>query len=177
MTIQNLLKVLPPPAAPTYTFDGPWEPIEAELGTPLPQDYKELARVYGDGYFLDCFGINMPIGSGPYGLLVPEIYERQKFFVEEHPSVRMFPQPGGLLACGSVDVGLTLFWLTRGPVDEWPIVVWDHKWIEGEEVELFECDLTDFIAGVVSGTIDPRGFPSGLDLEGEQIFVPAEARD
>ena len=178
MTIQNLMKVLPPPAAPTYTFDGPWEPIEAELGTPLPQDYKDFARIYGDGHFWECLALFMPNAPGDYGLLLPNAYERQTFFVREHPSVRMFPQPGGLLACGSVDVGLTLFWLTRGPPSEWPIVVWEHRGGEGEEAELFECDLTDFIAGVVGGTIDPRAFPSGLELdEPEQIFVPTEVRD
>ena len=36
---------------------GPWEPVEAELGTALPQDYKDFVRVYGSGYFMQFLGI------------------------------------------------------------------------------------------------------------------------
>lgn len=173
MTIQNLIKVLPPPATPAYSFDGPWEPIEAEVGTPLPQDYKDFTSTYGRGQLWECLSFRLPIGPGPNGLLVPAAYRVQSMFVQTYPLVRMWPQPGGLLACGSMDIGLDIFWLTRGPLSEWPIVVWDHNAMEGEEVETFECDLTDFIAGVVDGTILPKAFPNDLERgEGEQIFFP-----
>lgn len=47
MTIDTLLSAVPPPAAPFQAFTGPWEPVEAYLGTRLPQDYKDFSRLYG----------------------------------------------------------------------------------------------------------------------------------
>jgi|GEM_PF-6739548 len=31
-----------------------------------------------------------------------------------------------------------------------------------QEFEFFDCDLTDFLAGVVTGRIEPKGFPSDV---------------
>lgn len=169
MTIQTLITAIPPPASPTYAFDGPWERIEAELGTPLPQDYKDLVRLYGGGGFMEYFIVNNPASPGPGGELIPEAYEVQKLFVEHHPHLPMYPKPGGLLVCGSSDNGEYLFWLTRGPVSEWPIVVWDHDCAQDKELEVFECDLTDFIAGVVTGDIRPRAFPDDWDLSEDEL--------
>ena len=38
MTIEALIKVVPPPAVPDEAYLGPWDAIEADLGTGLPQD-------------------------------------------------------------------------------------------------------------------------------------------
>lgn len=47
MTIEALVKVVPPPAMLQAGFDGLWDLIEAELGVVFPQDYKDFVRVYG----------------------------------------------------------------------------------------------------------------------------------
>ena len=49
MTIENLMKVVPPPEAPFEAFGGTRELIEGELRTALPQDYKDFVRLYGNG--------------------------------------------------------------------------------------------------------------------------------
>jgi len=170
MTIESLIKAVPPPAQPTYTFDGPWAPIEAELGTELPPDYKDLVRLYGSGrFFLDWVGIYTPLCPSAGGRLIPEVYVVQQFFLEYAPQFPMYPQPGGLLACGSTDTGEYILWLTRGPVSEWPIVVWDHDPADGKEIQLFECSITDYLAGIVTGNIPA----DGLELsDGELLFKP-----
>jgi hypothetical protein len=150
MTIENLIKAVPPPSHPTYAFDGPWEAIEAEIGTELPQDYKDLVRLYGSGRFLEWIDIYNPLCPSYGCRLIPEVYVVQQFFLEYAPEFPMYPQPGGLLACGSTNTGEYILWLTRGPVLEWPIVVWDHDPVDDKEIQLFECDLTDYLAGVVT---------------------------
>lgn len=171
MTIETLIKALPPPLAPTYVFDGPWEPIEAAIGLRLPEDYKELARIYGSGTFMGFISIYDAVGPDPDCQLVPELSEVRRFFRQYWPDIPIYPQPGGLLACGSTNTGEYLFWLTRGLVSEWPIVVWDHDCLEGEELELFEYDLTNFLAGLVTGEIRPRAFPEDMELQpGETAF-------
>jgi hypothetical protein len=173
MTIETLIKAVPPPAAPTYAFHGPWEPIEAELRTPLPQDYKDLIRLYGFGTFMGHLSVNGPTVPYDHCRLVPEAFAVQQMFVNDSPHIRMYPQPGGLLACGNVqDVGY-LFWLTRGPVDEWPIVIWDHDASEEDELKLFEFDLTDFLAGLITGDIPIDNSPENIEWFREQPpFAP-----
>lgn len=174
MTIETLIGVVSPPAEPTYAFDGPWEPIEAKIGTQLPPDYKDLMRVYGSGMFMGFVEIYDPIDPIDPRIgrqLLPEIHEVRKLFARFHPHLPIYPQPGGLLVCGSTDTGEYIFWLTRGFVSEWPIVVWDHDCDEDEELELFECDLTDYLAGLISGDIRPRTAPEAWEAgEGEEVF-------
>jgi hypothetical protein len=173
MTIANLMKVLPLPASPTYTFDGPWEPIEAQLRTRLPQDYKDLMRLYGYGQYMEFFAINAVVSPTLACRLVPEAFYVQRTFVANTP-YPMHPQPGGLLACGGTDDGEQILWLTRGATpDEWPVVVWDHDPVD-KEVTHYECDLTDFLAGVITGRIL---FPGTTDVTeqcwGQQAFKPS----
>lgn len=173
MTIESLMRAVPPPEEPTFAFRGPWGPIEAYIGTELPQDYKDLTRLYGSGLFLDLIKIHDPAGPDPGSSLVIQMHEVLRMFREFHPHIPMYPKPGGLLVCGSSNTGEYIFWLTRGLVSEWPIVVWDHDCAEDEELELLECDLTDFLAGLVTGDVRPRTY-SGMEEveEGEQVFIP-----
>ena len=157
MTIGNLIKAAPPATVPVNSFGGPWEPIEAWIGSELPPDYKELVRRYGDGAFLEAFGIYNPACVNPFGRFPYAADRVREMFVRER-SFPMSPQPGGLLAIGESDGGHYILWLTRGPASEWPIVVWGDYGTEGQETETFECDLTDFLAGLITGEIWPRSF-------------------
>jgi hypothetical protein len=66
------------------------------------------------------------------------------------------------------DDGDDLFWLSRGPPAEWPVVVWDRGL---SEPEVFECGLTDFLAGLASGEVLPKEFPRDL-LHCDRLFAP-----
>lgn len=171
MSIENLIKAVPPPAAPTYPFDGPWGPIEARLRTSLPQDYKDLVRLYGSGDFMETVGAFSPADPRDHLGFLPQVYTVQRDFVRYFPHISMYPAPGGLLVCGDVAETGYIFWLTRGPVSEWPIVVWDHDPI-GPELETFECGVADFLAGVIAGEIWPEAFPAREDLRDAEAFRP-----
>lgn len=178
MTIEKLAEVMPPPAAPFEAFSGPWEPIEAQLRTPLPQDYKDFVRLYGSGDFMEFLGIHVPRSRSPYVRLVSEAHAVAELarVLEDHESpypYPFWPSPDGLLACGKTDFGDYLFWLARGPPADWRIVVWDRGL---GDFETFDCDLTDFLAGLATGEIDPQGFPADM-LPCDRLFRPHSYRD
>jgi hypothetical protein len=171
MTIETLIKVVPPPAAPFEAFGGPWEPIEAELGTALPQDYKDFVRLYGNGYFMEFLGVNVPSSGNPNTRLesqVPVICATFFDFDDEELPYPLWAHPGGLVPFGGTDNGDFLFWLPRGAPADWGVVVWDRG-LYG--FEAFDCDLTDFLAGLATGEILPKEFPDDL-LPCDCLFRP-----
>ena len=174
MTIENLLRAVPPPAAPFEAFDGPWDVIEDNLDLELPQDYKDYVRLYGYGYFMEFLGICVPGSRNPNTRLELQARWIGRSFagLNVKPYV-MWPWPGGLLPFGGTDNGDYLFWLTRGAPSDWGVVVWDRGGLEFEEFEEMNCDLTDFLAGLATGTILPKAFPDLLPCE--RLFQPSEA--
>ena len=160
MTIENLITAGPPPVRPTDPFDGPWARAEAEIGTELPPDYKDFARVYGCGYFMDYLNIAIPrCRSGlPLEQFVPEI--TRGFVTLWDAPYSFWPRAGGLLPLGSTENADYLFWLTDGAPEAWRIVVWSRGSVT--EFEAFDCDLTDFLAGLATGDIRPDAFPDDL---------------
>lgn len=170
MTIERLIRVIPPPPEPFEAFNGPWEPVETALGTALPHDYKDFCRLYGSGYFMQFLGVSVPGSQNPNVRLEPHVRAIcDTFFDRAELPYSLWPDPGGLIPFGQTDNGDFLFWLPRGEPANWGVVVWDRG-LAGFEV--FDCDLTDFLAGLATGEILPREFPEDL-LPNECLFRPS----
>ncbi|WP_304190702.1 SMI1/KNR4 family protein [Phenylobacterium aquaticum] len=173
MTIDNLLKVIPPPAEPFEAFLGTWELIEADLGTALPQDYKDYVRIYGNGAVLQYIGIYIPGARDPRVRLEANIpLVCNGFRGLDHVPYPWWPAAGGLIPFGLTGAGDYLFWLSRGDPDDWPVVVWGHGY---GDFELIERDFTDFLAGLATGEVAPKSFPIDF-LPCETPFEPNWAR-
>jgi hypothetical protein len=174
MSIQALLEVAPPPLTPFEAFAGPWEPIEAELGTALPQDYKDFVRLYGAGYFMEFLGVSVPRSKNPNTRFESEVGLICGTFADwddEELPYPMWPDPGGLIPFGGTDNGDYLFWLPQGAPDDWGVVVWDRGM---QQFEALNCRLTDFLAGLATGNVVPQEFPDNL-LPCDQMFQPNSA--
>ena len=171
MTIEALIKAVPPPTPPRGAFHGPWEPIEAIVGTRLPPDYKDFVRVYGAGYFIGFLGINVPRSSNPNTRFETDVPQIAAAFIDvEELPYPLWPDPQGLLPFGGTDNGDYLFWLPRGAPEDWGIVVWDRGMCS---FEAFDCDLTSFLAGLATGELLPMEFPEDL-LPCDEMFRPQE---
>ncbi len=174
MTIEGLVQVIPPPEAPTASFSGAWGPVEAELGTRLPQDYKDFVRIFGSGYLFEFMGINVPYSRNPNVRLVSQARVIYRSFIEgdelEHP---LWPAPAGLLPFGATDNGDYLFWKTTGDPDDWTVAIWSRGDVA---FEFLDCDLTDFLAGLATGTNIPECLPDDL-FYCETLFKPDPAAD
>ena len=174
MTIDTLMKVITPPREPAGVFLGPWEPIEAELGIPIPPDYKDLVRVYGSGYYMEFFGIHVPRSANLNLRLETQVAAICATFSDRDELIYpLWPDPGGLVPFGGTDNGDFLFWLPRRALADWSIVVWDRGL---GNFEVFDCDLTNFIAGLATGAIVPKEFPEDL-VTCDHLFQPHTAGD
>jgi hypothetical protein len=174
MTIEALVQVLPPPEAPTASFSGSWGPVEAELGTRLPQDYKDFVRLFGSGYLFEFMGINVPYSGNPNVRLVSEARAIYRIFIDDDELEQpLWPVPAGLLPFGSTDNGDYLFWKTKGDPDDWTVAIWSRGDVA---FEFLDCGLTDFLAGLATGTNIPQCLPDDL-LPCKTPFRPSPATD
>jgi hypothetical protein len=174
VTIENLVRVAPPPAAPSEAFVGDWGPIERAVGTALPADLKEFARLYGSGEFMEFMWIAVPWASDHGAEYARWVGQACGIFHEVPMPCPLWPDAGGLFPAGVTSNGDQIFWLPRGDPESWRIAVWDRGRLEGEELEIFDCDLTDFLAGLVTGAITPKAFPDDF-LPCDHLFQPSEA--
>jgi hypothetical protein len=171
LTIESLMAVVPPPAAPSQIFRGPWGPVEAKIGRELPPDYKDFVRLYGGGcFFDDTVWINAAGATNSHVRLesqVPLICGTFTAFGDDRLPYRLWPAADGLIPFGGTLDGDYIFWLPEGGPAAWKVVVWGRGL---QEFEVFDCDATDFLAGLVSGEILPRQFPELLPCD--RLFVP-----
>ena len=105
-----------------------WPAIEAELGTRLPSDYKDIVDLFGAGSFDEYFELAVPGGPG----------------AGRNPWKRYGPEPasGGLLPWGWSESELGLMWSTGATdPDEWTVVTQS----DGGDEQQFDCGAGEFI--------------------------------
>lgn len=73
--VARLIEIVPP-SGPRRSRD--WNAVERELGTPLPEDYKELIEVYGGGVFDETVWLLDPECPDEDYNLVAQFAEREK---------------------------------------------------------------------------------------------------
>ncbi|GAB08345.1 hypothetical protein GOARA_008_00450 [Gordonia araii NBRC 100433] len=141
-TIDDLITLVPPPAAPPeFDFDA----CEKLLGTRLPDDYKDIVAVYGTGEFNDDLTLWVPQHSGiaddrtittmaPSALrtltdMRPTIPETSVWLLpdgREEPVNLGTVGPGAFLGWGRDTGGNYGFWkITGDDPNDWPIVFGD----------------------------------------------------
>ncbi|MET7520321.1 hypothetical protein ABZS88_44680 [Streptomyces sp. NPDC005480] len=105
-----------------------WPAIEADLGTRLPSDYKEVVDLFGAGSFDEYFELAVPGGPG----------------ASRNPWKRYLPDvaSGGLVPWGWSEYELGLMWSTSATdPDEWTVVTQS----EGDDEQQFDCGAAEFI--------------------------------
>jgi hypothetical protein len=164
-TLELLRQIVPPPANPVATGSPDrWEQVEAELGTRLPDDYKQLIHTYGFGEFSGFFVVYDPFVAGERGNLLFERHDTLQVYNDmretalepmEHPP---YPEPGGVLPMGQTTNGDHLFWITRGEPDEWPVLLSETGFAE----EVHRCTATEFIVLALTGQLASHLLPGDI---------------
>lgn len=168
MFIETLKAIVPPPSNPVFAGNvAGWQDVEDELGTALPEDYKNLINLYGVG----CFGGFV----WPLSPFVPKLHAASRFRLEAGinmmklfesvkledpeslPDFSAYPTAGGLLPWGVEDTGGLQGWLTSGSPDKWNTVVLDNDW--SEEIYQYETSTTEFLVGWLTGSIKISFYP------------------
>jgi hypothetical protein len=162
--LEKLIQIAPPPDSPLCAGSPEvWPEIEAKLGTRLPDDYKAYVNRYGSGGFYNFLGISSPFT--PRNDLVTTFQECRQYFSQDFFPV--FPDLGGLLSVGADENGNTLFWLTNGEPNQWPLVYMDDDFVE---YDLYEMSLTEFLVDWISGRIEPRVI-QGLNVRERKVPI------
>jgi hypothetical protein len=174
MSLSSLLTVLSPPPTPVEVpSTETWNATETQLKR-LPEDYKSFLDRFGTGNVGGFIWILNPASQHRYLNLLLEIKSILTALRELRESGEpcpypLYPEPGGLLPFGKSDNGDALYWLTAGAPERWPVVV---NAARDPTYEKLECDMTDFLAGILSRrircSIFPEAFPNGWPT-----FVPA----
>ncbi|MEU4064107.1 SMI1/KNR4 family protein [Streptomyces wedmorensis] len=149
----RLVELVVPPAEPVDAH-GDWTTAETAIGTRLPGDYKRLVETYGWGEFCDFLYLRTPFGTSEYNgiewqsarLTGPSERDCDRY---PYP---LQPAPGGLLVWGTTMDADRLCWLTSGPPDDWPVVVWGN---EGR-YETHPMRAAAFIEGWAGGHVSSR---------------------
>lgn len=170
MSFTSLLNVLPSPQNPVEApSPNNWSAVEAQLGK-LPTDYKAFLEGFGSGSIDGFLWVFNPVSANHYLNLIqakePVITALKELRAGGEPCpYPLYPEPGGLLPFGRTDNGDALFWQTVGEPDKWPVVV---NAARDPTYEKFECDMTDFLAGILTRrlrcSIFPEGFPNETHL-------------
>lgn len=169
--IAALTRLCPPPNPPMSIR---WDTIEAELGMPLPLDYKQLAERYGPGKFCDYIHLFHPHGVTEFVQLTGPMPSRVRAHLRKDHDQGTHPvphHPDQLFACGSTDNGEYLFWITdpAAAPDRWRIAVNEAR---GPRWFTYDGPLTAFLVSVLSGHTQVPQFPPSL-LETRLEFTPS----
>ncbi len=147
MSLERLTEAVPPPATPKGGGRD-WLAIEADLGRPLPRDYKQLVETYGPGVFGNFIHIYQP-NARQEGLDLKKESEGELWSLEvlqddgENVPYQL-EDPAELLSFARTSNGDPLFWQRTDPADpdRWPVVV---KEARGPEWYTFDGTLTEFL--------------------------------
>ena len=165
--IADLLDVLPPPEAAREAGANlrEWNKVFAAVATRLPEDYVQFINRYGTGSVCGFFWVYNPFSANEHlnllscwtGTLAAMASLRAD--PEQGHAMVPFPlyfEPGGLFPWGRTINGEDLFWKTTGDPDRWTVVVIGRSC----GVEPFEFSMSQFLAGVLRGSLRPAFLPA-----------------
>jgi hypothetical protein len=149
-----------------------WAGIEAALGIGLPSDYKLIAESFPEGWFRMFAEVWLPDSGtrllSDYAQAILDSVRELRLdedFADLGFPFPAYPEPGGLLLCGSLRCPGYVFWLTGpGDPDEWPLVL---AYEEYDYWERFDGPLSGFLTEVALGRFDASGFPDDFQWDGQ----------
>jgi hypothetical protein len=165
--LDALRRLVPPPSDP-YLGDGTWDGLFGQLGTRLPADYVQLMETYGCGSwsswlnFFAPWPANTPEPARPYRGLVHfsteilDIYRDLRTAYPEFHPLAVWPEPGGFFPFAESIDGDALGWLTIGPPDHWPLIVYPRHYDQGPPLT---TSLVETLLGWLRGGDAPESFP------------------
>jgi hypothetical protein len=151
----------------------PWAEIEAELGTELPSDYKQLCQAFGVGEFSQAVSVLCADETR-----VADPLRKWRRLLESDDSsdspfapyrIHVPGTTGGLIPWGISRAADKFFWqVTDSAVDTWPVLA---KMEDAEDWDRYEMTATEFLYRILT---DPgfRPYSVAQDVP-EPFFEPA----
>ena len=176
MGIDTLAQQLSPPTTPV---DAPTEDdclrAIAQLRIRPPEEYLRFARLFGVGSIGQELFVFIPWATNENLDLIRQAPNQLAALAElkrAAPHLVPFPlwyEPGGFFPWGVSNNGDIFGWLTQGLQGNWKTaVVW-----EGDPPEVFDLSMTEFLCGLLSGTLDSEVYAEAPLLT-DSVFRPIE---
>ena len=150
--------------------EGRWAAVEASLGLRMPASYKLMVDLFGASSWHGFLHVLSPFDEGSsLRLRGAEILEADRVSRASFPThypLPLYPEPGGLLPWAVTDNGDTLYFVTKGPPDEWPTVIKGPRAPEFEVMFLSPALLVHHFA---AGTLRSVVLPAGAGLGGDGL--------
>jgi hypothetical protein len=161
-----------------------WKTVEEDLGTAIPEDYKEFIEIFGFGKVNEFLTILVPNVSNKYVDLVKRgrmelaAYESARTEFPEYYQDNTYPTPGGLLPFGLTDNGEVLYWRTVGAPTDWTVTVYESR---GPEKCDFPGGMCDFLVAILTRRLEcnalPRSFARHTPTFRQQILLAVRNED
>ncbi|MGK5642423.1 SMI1/KNR4 family protein, partial [Streptomyces sp. URMC 126] len=126
-SIAHLIQSVPPPQS---AQPKEWHRVEAQMGTALPTDYKQLVDTYGGGVFDDAIWLLEPWCPNEFYDLITENEDRPDILAQlwalGEPKPAVLEEDGNrVVAWALTENGDYLYWLVRPgqDPDEWTVMV------------------------------------------------------
>ncbi|MEV6104678.1 SMI1/KNR4 family protein [Streptomyces sp. NPDC051940] len=151
-----------------------WPAIEAELGTALPADYKQLVERFGDGAFDGFLDLLLP--DAPPGAI--DLVEANKDFpswAEPHGAYTWAPRgvhdaPVRLLWWAGCEQEIRFCWLPEDPdPDQWP-VLFAEAGDSDADWERFDGSAAEFIYRMLTDLRHPHSTARYFDTHWFQTY-------
>jgi hypothetical protein len=159
-SLTKLIELVPAPKRPTgIGSSAKWSQAEAQLGTKLPDDYRQFIQTYAGGLFAGFYIVLSPGASNPYGNLVKRLELMASHFeYHEDLTYDIHPTRPGLLVWGADENGNYYYWLTKGNPEQWKVVT---EATRGEGFQEHRCSMVDYLLRVQQLKIKPlaSGYP------------------
>ena len=158
-----------------------WAELESELGTALPEDYKEICARFEPGSFSAFLSLLRGGDHRLYDLrstwkLMRSMFERDAISAGRLVApYEVYGATGnrGLLLWGSAETAeCEYYWLADDATDpaEWPVLA---RWEAGADWHSYEMSTAEFIHRVIA---DPEFRPLGVAQEmGPPYYLPVSA--
>jgi hypothetical protein len=175
MSLIELTAILNRPLTPHETKDASaWAAIEEQVGTKLPQDYKDFIQTFGSGaidsflYVFNPFSPNKNINLIEGGRAELEAYSISKKKFPQYYRHEAYPSEGGILPFAATDNGEIIYWKTARVPERWTVIAYEAR---GPKYYEFEGSTTEFLTGVLKRTIRCDVFPDDFPSE-YPVFKP-----
>lgn len=150
----------------------PWVGIEAELGTELPRDYKQLCQAFGVGEFSQAVSVLCSDETR-----VADLLRTWRLLLSNDDSsdgpfapyrIHVPGKTGGLIPWGMSRAADSFYWqVTDGPIDAWPVLA---KMEDSENWHRYEMTATEFLYRILT---DPGFRPYTVALSAPGLSFEA----
>ncbi len=160
MSIETLMKIMPPPDNPIDN-NSDWISVEKQSGYRFPDNYKQFINFYGTGGIGDFLWILNPFSENEFINFnrindILDAYESVDPMYLEISKRPRYPEEDSFLPWAITDNGDSVIWVVNGPRENWTVGIQSADLLVEET---FEMNMVQFLESLITFNLDTKVFP------------------